>query len=47
MRNTFIIGDIHGCYTELLDLLDKAGVGDDDLVVSVGDLVDRGPEPGA
>jgi serine/threonine protein phosphatase 1 len=47
MHNTLIIGDIHGCHAELLDLLDRAGIGDDDLVVSVGDLVDRGPEPGA
>lgn len=45
MQKTLIIGDIHGCYAELLDLLDKAGIGDGDLVVSVGDLVDRGPEP--
>lgn len=45
--NTLIIGDIHGCHAELLDLLDAAGVGDDDLVVSVGDVVDRGPDPGA
>lgn len=44
---TLIIGDIHGCYTELLDLLAAAGIGDEDLVVSVGDLVDRGPDPGA
>lgn len=43
----FIIGDIHGCYRELLDLLAVAGVGDDEVVVSVGDLVDRGPDPGA
>jgi len=24
--NTFVIGDIHGCITELQELLDKAGV---------------------
>ncbi len=42
-----IIGDIHGCYAELLELLAVAGVRDDEAVVSVGDLVDRGPEPGA
>lgn len=42
-----IIGDIHGCYRELLQLLAVAGVGDDEVVVSVGDLVDRGPDPGA
>ncbi len=43
--NTLIIGDIHGCYDELRDLLDRAAIGDDDLIVSVGDLVDRGPDP--
>lgn len=47
MQSTLIIGDIHGCHAELLDLLDRAGIGDDDLVVSVGDLVDRGPDPTA
>lgn len=46
MQRTLIIGDIHGCHAELLDLLDRAAIGDDDLVVSVGDLVDRGPDPG-
>jgi serine/threonine protein phosphatase 1 len=45
MPSTIIIGDIHGCHAELLDLLDVAGIGDEDLVVSVGDIVDRGPEP--
>ena len=45
MTRTIIIGDIHGCYVELLALLDRAAVTSDDLVVSVGDLVDRGPEP--
>jgi serine/threonine protein phosphatase 1 len=45
MQNTLIIGDIHACYRELAELLDRAAIGDDDLVVSVGDLVDRGPDP--
>jgi hypothetical protein len=41
---TLVIGDIHGCYAELQALLDKAGPGDDDLVLAVGDIADRGPE---
>jgi serine/threonine protein phosphatase 1 len=45
MPRTIIIGDIHGCFAELLELLDKAGIGDDDLIVSVGDIIDRGPDP--
>lgn len=44
---TIIIGDIHGCRDELLELLAKAAITDDDWVVSVGDIVDRGPAPGA
>ncbi|MFT3694564.1 MAG: metallophosphoesterase family protein [Kofleriaceae bacterium] len=42
---TLIVGDIHGCYRELLELFDAAALGADDVVVSVGDLVDRGPDP--
>ncbi len=41
---TFIIGDIHGCFTELQELLDKAGILDDDLIIALGDIVDRGPD---
>lgn len=47
MPRTLIIGDIHGCWDELRDLFDAAALTDDDLVLSVGDLVDRGPEPNA
>lgn len=39
-----IIGDIHGCIDELHDLLARLAVTDDDVVISVGDLVDRGPD---
>lgn len=43
MSRHIIIGDIHGCYDELLELLERAGTTSDDVIVSVGDLVDRGP----
>ncbi|WP_103963143.1 metallophosphoesterase family protein [Nonomuraea solani] len=46
MLRTVIVGDIHGCFDELLELLEKADLHPDDLLVSVGDLVDRGPAPG-
>jgi hypothetical protein len=39
---TIVVGDIHGCYDELRDLLDKAALGSSDRVVSVGDLVVKG-----
>lgn len=41
---TFVIGDIHGCYEELCDLLDKAALNDDDTIISIGDMVNRGPQ---
>ena len=43
---TIIIGDVHGCREEFAELLQKVNyvVGRDDLI-SVGDLLDRGPDP--
>lgn len=40
----FVIGDIHGCYAELQDLLDKASLNSDDQIISIGDLIDRGDD---
>ena len=43
-KRLFIIGDLHGCW----DLYKKGtkilGIDNDDIVISLGDLVDRGPE---
>jgi serine/threonine protein phosphatase 1 len=39
-----IIGDIHGCYEELQQLLDKASLCKDDEIIAIGDIVDRGPD---
>lgn len=44
LMQTLVIGDIHGCYDEFQSLLDKAGLTDEDAIVSVGDCVDRGPD---
>src|SRR5258708_7131181 len=41
--SVLMVGDIHGCYVELMDLLDRAGLGAGDEVLSVGDFLDRGP----
>jgi len=41
---TIIVGDIHGCWQELADLLDGLRFSPEDLLISVGDLVDRGPD---
>jgi predicted phosphodiesterase len=39
---TIVVGDIHGCYDELMDLLEKAALTESDRVVSVGDLIVKG-----
>lgn len=39
------IGDIHGCIDELRELLERVGPAGDDVVVSVGDMVNKGPAP--
>lgn len=39
-----IIGDIHGTYHELMTLLDSAGLGDEDHIIALGDILDRGPD---
>ena len=43
-KRTIVVGDIHGCYDELMDLCEKAELGPDDRVVSVGDLITKGPK---
>jgi len=48
-RNTtgkdFIIGDLHGCYTKLLDAMNSIDFDKSkDRLFCVGDLVDRGPD---
>lgn len=40
---TFAIGDIHGCDTALVTLLKEVGPAKDDLLIFLGDYIDRGP----
>lgn len=42
-----IIGDIHGCADALSELLRECRRTPTDTLISVGDLVDRGPDPAA
>jgi hypothetical protein len=41
---TIIVGDVHGCSAELRQLLQVVSFGSADRLVSVGDLVARGPD---
>ena len=41
----YFVGDIHGCYEQLMEALVKITFNPDvDRLISVGDLVDRGPD---
>jgi serine/threonine protein phosphatase 1 len=40
----YIIADIHGCHKELLQCIERSGFNpQEDTLISLGDLVDRGP----
>lgn len=44
MGRCLAIGDIHGCYTAFDALLNEIKLGDDDVLVTLGDYVNRGPD---
>ena len=43
MKRTLVVGDIHGCFEELLSLMEKAALGQGDRIIAVGDLITKGP----
>ena len=45
-KRILAIGDIHGNFTKLMTLLEKVSPADDDLVIFLGDYIDRGNEVG-
>ena len=46
MQRTIVLGDIHGEYDKLKNLLSKCNFDyDNDTLIQLGDIVDRGPKP--
>lgn len=45
MNKIWAIGDIHGQYEKLVKVLELAQVDDNDTIIQLGDIVDRGPDP--
>jgi hypothetical protein len=45
MDRLLIIGDIHGCSDELVELVETAQLDSSDLIATVGDLWSMGPKP--
>lgn len=44
-KKYILVGDVHGCLDETKELLDKLSPTEDDFVLFLGDLVDKGPYP--
>jgi hypothetical protein len=44
MARTIVVGDIHGCFDELIDLLKLLQPQRDDRLIAVGDLITKGPK---
>src|ERR1051325_10693805 len=44
MGRTIVVGDIHGCFDELIDLMNKVDLQTDDRGTGVGDLITKGPK---
>jgi serine/threonine protein phosphatase 1 len=42
-RRTIVVGDIHGCWDEFRRLLEATAFSAEDVLVTVGDFMDRGP----
>lgn len=42
-RRTIVVSDIHGCWDEFRRLMELAGFGEGDALVTIGDFLDRGP----
>ena len=43
MNNIFVVSDVHGTYLTLMKLLKVMKVTDNDTIINLGDVVDRGP----
>lgn len=44
-KEVLCVGDLHGCFNELMELLDRSGYKQGEMsVVLLGDLIDRGPD---
>ncbi|HVF57058.1 MAG TPA: metallophosphoesterase [Pyrinomonadaceae bacterium] len=41
---TVVVGDVHGCYDELLALVEKTGLRREDRLICVGDLIVKGEQ---
>ena len=41
---TWVVGDIHGCYDDFMKLLKNSEIKENDTIILIGDIIDRGPQ---
>ena len=41
----YVVADIHGCYEEYMELIQKINLSEEDHLYILGDALDRGDEP--
>ena len=44
IMSTWVVGDIHGCYSKFKKLLKNEEIKEDDTIILIGDIIDRGPD---
>jgi len=42
--NIYVVGDVHGCSEEFMELIDYIGLQDCELLICVGDIIRKGPD---
>ena len=42
--STWVFGDVHGCYDDFIHLLSHPEIKEEDTVILIGDIIDRGPD---
>jgi serine/threonine protein phosphatase 1 len=43
-QKVWVIGDIHGCYDQFMEILSFPQIAKEDIVILIGDIIDRGPD---
>ncbi len=44
--NLLIVGDVHGCYHTFKKLVDENWNPEEELLIQIGDLINKGPHSG-
>ncbi len=43
-QKVWVVGDVHGCYHQFMGIIKSPQIGENDIVILIGDIIDRGPE---